>query len=147
MTEDEFKNLFDSKDIKDVADVFEAIVAEKPPTPKKAGLWYAHDEQDANGHSVSVYALNMGDKTVAWVMADNDIVETDATLIAPLGNIPEFVTPHRITIWNGTRTESYVSKGLALRYPQSSGVHIDTNTVRAYVMPRLPKILGRLYGV
>ena len=158
-TNDKYAALFNAKDLNEVAAAFDALVVEAQKNgfgpdgkvasapPKKSGVWYSHNEQDTNGHTISVYALNMGGKTIAWLTADNDIAETDAALLAPLGNIPEFVTPHRITIWNGTRTESYASKGLALRYPQNSGVHIDTNTIRAYIMPRLPKIVGRLYGV
>ena len=151
MNQDEFTNMFDPDDLNDIAAMAATVdkeVAKAMPTkPKKGGVWYVRDEQSTDGHTVSVYALNMAGKTLAWITVDNDIVETDETLLAPLGEIPPYVTVHRLFIWNAYRTDGYLtSNGFALRYPQKHGVHVDTNTVRSYVMPRLALILARLYG-
>lgn len=147
MTEDEFMNLFDSKDVKEVTDVFAAITAEKPEKPKKYGVNFSHNEQNADGHTLSVYAINLGGKTVAWAIADNDLIEMDEALLAQLGEIPPFVTPHRIRIENAQRTDGYISKGIALSYQHGDKTHIGTSTVRVYAIPRIACIMGHLYGV
>lgn len=150
MTEDEFNALFANDDIKDVTEVFAAIAAETPPTPvkpKKDGINYTHDEQDANGHTLSVYMINLGGKTIAWAVVDNDYVETDENMLAPLGEVPDYVTAHRIRIENATRTDGYLTKGLALRYPHGNKVHVGVTAIRAYIGPRIAHIVGRLYGI
>lgn len=148
MTEDEFKGLFSKEDIKDVADVFEAIVDEADKAPKKDGVWFIENKIEA-GHNLSLYAVNLGGKTIAWATINNDWIETDPTVLAPLGHIPAEVTAHRIFIQNAHRTDGWMTEGLALRYdhPDGSGVHADGHTIRAFIAPRVTKIVARLYGV
>jgi hypothetical protein len=149
MTEDEFMGLFDKDDIKDVADVFAAVADEAAKAPKKDGVWFAENKVEG-GHNLSLYAINLGGRTVAWATINNDWVETDPETLQALGKeLPEGVTAHRIFIQNAHRTDGEMTNGLALRYEHGdgSGVHADGQTIRLYIMPRLTKIIARLYGV
>lgn len=153
MYEKEFKDLFSADEQAELAaaasDVEAAADAAAKAKPKKDGVWYDHNEENSQGHSISVYAINLGGKTVAWAIVNNDITETSdlaTQLAAATGGA---ATVHAIFIHNAHRTDGWMSHGLALSYEHNdgTGIHIDGQTIRSFVMPRLSKIVGRLYGI
>jgi hypothetical protein len=156
MTDDEYTakyaNLFDAKDMNELSEAFDAAIKEskKTPTatkPAKDGIFYHHDEQNSDGHTLSVYAVVLGKKIVAWAIVDNDVEETDEKILAPLGEIPFGITVHRIFIHNAHRTDGYMSGGLAMRHLHSTKVHVSRHSIMTYVSTRLGCIMGHLYGI
>jgi hypothetical protein len=151
MTDDEFKGLFgnDYTEIAEAMDEAEAAHKAKAEAakPKKDGLWYVRDEDvPEHGHTISVYALNLGGKTVAWIRVDNDL-EVPAEELAKLGKVPAGVTGHAIRIFSADGGRDIATTGIALRYPHQDGTHLDGQSIRAYVLPRASRFLGQLYGV
>lgn len=146
MTQDEFENLFDADEIAELEKLGKDV-AQQSAAPKKDGVWYAGDEQDGNGHTLSTYAVNANGKTLLWIWADND-VEVSRDDIPEL-HVPSLATAHWIWVANARRTHWVKTRGVALRYPHGdgSGTHIDGNTLRMYVGPRVGRWLAEFYGV
>lgn len=151
MTDDEFKGLFSAAEqaelesaaeVADLEAVVASVAAEATSSTKQDGVWYSHDAKDGNGHLVSWYAINMGGKSVAWISVDNYVEVSTAGLGLPAG-----LTGHGMVIWNAERTVSHATKGVAVRAPHEDGTHIDGQSVRSFIYPRLPRFLGQLYGV
>jgi len=140
--EKSFENLFNADELAELQAVYAEVQAAVAESAKKDGLWYVHDDQV--GHSV--YALNSNGKTILWFTVNNE-VELGAEQIG--GHLPMGVTAHRIVAWNAYRTASIETKGFAAKYlhDDGSGVHIDGNTVRAYVLPRVHRWIAEFYGV
>ena len=145
----------------DITEVFQALVdeadkqnaeklaAKQAASVKNTGVWYDHDETNESGHSLSVYAINLSGKTIAWAMVNNDVVDTSDEGEKVKNATQGVATAHNIFILNATRTGGYESKGLAMRYlhGDGSGTHVDGNSLRTYIMPRFSLIIARLYGV
>lgn len=156
MTDDDFAGLFSADEqaelaaaTADVNAALEAKAAElaakaaelaaKAAEPKKDGLWYSHNEDDANGHTISVYVVIMGGKEIMYAR-----VNTALTVSVP--GLPGGVTAHPIVI-AGTLGKQIETKGFGLMAPHEDGTHIDGQTVRSFLIPRMPRYLGELYGV
>lgn len=151
MTENDFQGLFGDDDYAEIAasmaEVEAEHAAEAPAVEvKKTGVWYVEDVQGANGHAISIYALNLGGKTVATARIDNDL-EVSPERLATLGKVPAGVTGHAIVIYSADGGHALATGGIALRYPHKDGTHLDGQTVRAYVLPRAARFIGELYGV
>lgn len=149
MTNDDFNNLFDAGDLADLEAVASGIDAEKAAEPKKDGVWFSENKVEA-GHNLSLYAINLGGRTIAWATINNDWVETDTTVLAPVASLlVEGVTAHRIFIQNAHRTDGWMTSGLTLRYdhPDGTGVHADGNLIRKFIQSRVTRIVARFYGV
>lgn len=145
----------------DITEVFQALVdeadkqnaeklaAEQAAAVKKTGVWYDHDETNESGHTISVYALNLGGKTIAWALVNNDIVDMSDEGEKIKNATQGVATAHNIFILNSARSGGWETKGLAMRYEHSdgTGTHVDGNSLRTYIMPRFPMIIARLYGV
>lgn len=152
MTNDEFKDLFGEDEVLELeqaAAAAEAEAAEKAPVATvKDGLWYAEDSVDANGHTISWYALNASGKTLLWISVDNAL-EIGAELLsnAAHGHVPAGVTGHAIRVHNATRTVSVETSGIAVRAPHEDGTHVDGQTIRSYVVPRVSRWIAQFYGI
>jgi hypothetical protein len=153
MTENEFNEQFSPEDIAELkaleAQMDEAAAAQAAEAAKvkalKDGLWYVYDGANADGHAISWYRLVTGGKTLLWFSLDNDLEAP-----APAGlHVPAGITVHQIVAWNATRTASVKTSGVGARAPHQdgTGVHIDGQTVRAYVAPRAARWIAEFYGV
>lgn len=157
MTNDEFSSQFDASELdaieselSETAAAFEAEQAQAAAEaakakPVKDGLWYVEDTTNADGHTISWYRLVTGGKTLLWFSLDNDLEAP-----APKGlHVPPGVTVHAIRVHNATRTASTETAGIGARAPHQdgSGVHIDGQSVRQYVAPRVPRWIAEFYGV
>jgi hypothetical protein len=138
MGENEFKNLFSAEEIAELQAAAEDTLAQKPA--KKDGIWYVAD--DASGNT-SFYEFVIGGKVVLNVAVDN-AHEKEIPFQLPPG-----ATAHSITVWDAKRTSFRNTNGFALRYEHNdgTGVHVDGNTVRAYVLPRATRWIAEFYGV
>lgn len=146
MTNDEFKGLFgdDAAELEALgAEVAAEVAAEQPAAPKKDGVWYAHDGVDGNGHTISWYALNSGGKTLLWASVNNALEISTA----PLGQAPAGVTGHGIRVYNAQRTASVETNGIAVRTLHEDGVHVDGQSVRSFLLPRVSRYISHFYGV
>lgn len=136
-----FETLFDEADVaalKALGNEITAEAATKKPA-KKDGIWYLTDSQDGGS---STYVVNAGGKTMLHVVVDNaNEMHVDG--------LPEGVTAHSITVYNAKKDSFLTTKGWAIRglHADGSGVHVDGNTVRSYVGPRVWKWLAHFYGV
>lgn len=141
MDENEFKKLFSADELNELHAAAEQAEAEGVAPTKNGGVWYDGDEGQ-----FSRYAVNMGGKTVVWVMVNNDVVLSPAQHGL---QIPAEITIHPIHVLSADRNQFVVTKGFAARYlhDDGTGVHVDGNTVRAYVAPRISHWLGHFYGV
>lgn len=148
MTDDEFMakhaGLFDAADLGELAEAFDAAIEDAKAesaakAPQKDGLRYSHNEDDANGHTISVYTVVMGGKEVMYVRVD-----TALTVSVP--GLPGGMTAHPIAI-AGTTGKTIETKGFGVMGPSKLGPRINGKTVQSYVLPRLPRLLGELYGV
>lgn len=152
MTENDFNGLFgdDFSEINEALKAAEAEVAAQVEAAAKAeakqdGLWYVRDEDDANGHAVSIYAVNASGKTLLWVRINNFLeIPTEG-----IGHVPAGITGHAITIVSADGEKAIATKGIALKAPHQdgTGTHIDGQSVRVYILPRLTRFIGELYGV
>ena len=152
MTNEDFQGLFSADDAAELAAAAAQVDAElaakkaelEAQAPKKDGLWFSHNEDDANGHTISVYVVRMGGKVVLQAR-----VNTALTVEFP--GLPAGVTAHPITITAGAPGEkpAIPTSGVGVMAPHAdgTGTHIDGSTVRSYVIPRIPRFLGELYGV
>jgi hypothetical protein len=151
MTDNDFQGLFSADEAAELAAAAAAVNTElakkaaelAAQEPKKDGLWYLRDVTDLNGHNVSIYTINSFGKTIATVKVDNDLeVPTE-----PLGQVPAGFTGHAITLCSADGGKAIATGGIAIRRPHKDGVHLDTVSIRSYVLPRLPRLFAELYGV
>jgi hypothetical protein len=157
MTENEFNEQFSADDLAEIESALAATAAEAEAAaveqakeaakakPVKDGLWYVEDGTNGNGHTISWYRLVTGGKTLLWFSLDNDLEAP-----APKGlHVPPGVTVHTIRVHNATRTASIETTGVGARAPHKdgTGVHIDGQTVRQYVAPRVPRWIAEFYAV
>jgi hypothetical protein len=152
MTNEDFQGLFSADEQAELAlaaeqaeleaqkEALEAEVA-AAAKPKQDGLWFSHNEDDSNGHAISVYVVRMGGKEVLYAR-----VNTALTVEVP--GLPAGVSAHPIVV-AGTTGKQIETKGFGLMAPHNdgTGTHIDGQTVRSFIVPRLPRFLGELYGV
>jgi|SRR5690348_9392417 len=143
MGDEDFKKLFNDDEVAELQAVYDELAAEATPASqqKQNGIWYDGDEG-----IFSRYAVNLGGKTIIWVMVNNSVELTQEQHKMPVS--PD-VTVHPIHVLSADRNQFLVTKGFAARYlhGDGSGVHIDGNTVRAYVAPRVSHWVGHFYGV
>jgi len=144
MGENEFKDMFNADEIAELQAAADEVAAQvAADTPKKNGIWYSHDENEGAN---SVYALNMGGKTILWFTVNNTV----ELLPSQIGGIlPDGITAHRIVAWNSYRTANLVTDGFAARHlhDDGTGIHVDGNTVRAFITPQVQRLLAHFYGV
>lgn len=145
MGEDKFKDLFSEDELmalQTAAAIAEAEVAaqaaQAAKVHKQDGIWYSHDENE-----MSLYEVRVGHKVLLWIRVDN------AHEIQTPFHVPAGASAHAIQVWDAKRERFLDTMGIALRYEHAdgSGTHIDGNTVRMYVLPRVSRWLGHFYGV
>jgi hypothetical protein len=64
-----------------------------------------------------------------------------------VAGLPAGMTAHPITIRGNVTDWDFATKGFAVMGPSSLGARIYGPSVRSYVLPRMARLLGELYGV
>lgn len=154
MTDDDFQGLFSADDAAELlaaataaeTEVAAEVAAKAAAEPLKEGIWYAGDEANENGHKISMYRLVMGGKVVMWAKVNTELTVSADDEPAVAG-LPAGATAHRIVLVNATGTKMIGTKGFAVMAPHEDGTHIDGRTVRSFLIPRVARYLGELYGV
>lgn len=137
------------KAIEDAAPHLAKLDGEKAPKKVKDGVYYDSNEENSNGHSISRYRIVIGGKTVLWASVNNDLPYTVDGNVKTIHGLPAGATTHNIFIANADKTKAICTNGFAVRimHNDGTGVHIDGHTIQTYVVPRISRFLGELYGV
>lgn len=123
--------------------VINGIETANEPEPVKDGLAYAGDVDDTmTGHSLSRYTLTLYGRRILDVLVDNDIERKPS---------PKFgITLHQIYVAKPntvTVADAVGTNGVAARTPHSDGVHVDGQTVKTYVLPRVLRLMTLVHGL
>lgn len=136
MTENE-KSAFEALINGELAELAEQKAPESDP--RKDGVYYY-----AETSTVSVYHLVVDHRIVAHVRIDSaEIVEIPELFAANMALKPG-TTAHKIYITNLDGTTLLPTNGITIKAPD--GIY-NRSLIKAYVVPRLARLLVRLYGL
>jgi hypothetical protein len=140
MTEHEMNEAFEAiTGAEENADL--AAVATPEEDDRKDGAYY-----HATVHGVTHYQVVVDHRVVAQVQISDVAVEPSADFAAIMqhSTLIDGTTFHRIAVATANGGTVIPTEGYTIKAPD--GI-FNRTLIKAYVMPRLPKLLVRLYGL